>query len=86
MDSYSLPPRDNAPFIIKFNPGPPYPHAVLVLSFPSNVQVCSFGSVTVMSNTAGCVCVCGGGGGGGGGGAAKSVVNRIARERSPDTS
>ena len=28
-----------------------------------------------------CVCV-----GGGGGGAAKSVVNRIARERSPDTS
>ena len=41
------------PLIINFNPGSPYPHAVLALSFPSNVQVCSFDSVTVMSNTAG---------------------------------
>ena len=68
------------PLLINFNPGPPYTHAVLVLSFPSNVQVCSFGSVTVMSSTAGCVCV------GRGGEAAKPVVNRIARENSLDTS
>ena len=53
LDSYSLPPRDNAATYNQFQPQLFLPPAVLVLSFPSNVQVCSFGSVTVLSNTAG---------------------------------